>query len=354
MNTTPELAADPPAPRSRWNRLAPAITLVVFAPMVAEVLNGSTRLSFLFALVPEMMVWGCGALLARELVRRWQAGWTSLLFLGLALSVAEEFIIQQTSLAPLPWLGSLPTPDRVWGVNWLYFLFMLVYESVWVVLVPVQLTELLFPNRRRESWLRRGGFLFCTLIFLFGSFLAWFAWTQQARPNVFHVPKYVPPLATMLLGLLAIVLLIIAAFAKRRSWRPYPYSSSPQPPPSPGLVLLATLLFGFPWYLLMTLVFVPTVSHGLPFWVSMIVGIIWAFAVFLIIRRWHSFSGWTDMHRWALVCGAMLVNMSAGFLGSSSWPHNDLIFKCIFNVIAFAGLLWLARVVSRRASAPPS
>ena len=68
-----------------------------------------------------------------------------MLLLGLALSIAEEFIIQQTSLAPMPFPGSHPEYGRIWGVNLVYLLFMLGYESVWVVLVPVQLTELFFP-----------------------------------------------------------------------------------------------------------------------------------------------------------------------------------------------------------------
>lgn len=92
------------------NRAA-AFTLIVLAPLVGEVLSGATRLSFLFVFVPEMMVWGCGALIAREVVRRWRGGWTSLLMLGIALSVAEEIVIQQTSLAPLPW----PTPGAGYG-----------------------------------------------------------------------------------------------------------------------------------------------------------------------------------------------------------------------------------------------
>jgi hypothetical protein len=79
--------------------LAPAFTLLILAPVVAEVLGGATRLSFIFVLIPEIMVWGCGALIAREVVRRWQGGWTSTLLLGLGLSIAEEFIIQQTSLS---------------------------------------------------------------------------------------------------------------------------------------------------------------------------------------------------------------------------------------------------------------
>ena len=83
----------------------PIWTLLILAPVIGEVLSGSTRLSVLFVLIPEIMVWGGGALLCRELVRRWRAGATSLLLLGLALSIAEEFIIQQTSIAPLPFPG---------------------------------------------------------------------------------------------------------------------------------------------------------------------------------------------------------------------------------------------------------
>jgi hypothetical protein len=35
----------------------PALTLALLAPVVAEVLFGSTRLSFIFVLIPEIMVW---------------------------------------------------------------------------------------------------------------------------------------------------------------------------------------------------------------------------------------------------------------------------------------------------------
>src|SRR5580698_3440049 len=137
--------------------LAPAFTLIFLAPFIAEVLSGATRVSFLFAFVPELMMWGCGALLIREVVRRWGGGWTSILLLGLALAVFEECIVQQTSLAPLPWLAISADYGRRLGVNWIYFLFMLGYERVWVVVVPIQVTELIFPEWRAERWLRTGG-----------------------------------------------------------------------------------------------------------------------------------------------------------------------------------------------------
>jgi hypothetical protein len=152
--------------------LLPALTLALLAPVVAEILSGSTRLSFIFVLIPEIMVWGFGALIIRELVRRWKGGSTSMILLALALSVAEEWIIQQTSLAPLPWVAT--QYGRLWHVNWVWFLFFLGYESVWVVLVPVQLTELIFRSRRADSWLSRRDLGFSALIFLIGSFFAWF------------------------------------------------------------------------------------------------------------------------------------------------------------------------------------
>ena len=63
----------------------PALVLAFLAPIIGEVLTGSTRLSFIFVLIPEIMVWGCGALLIRETVRRWRGGATSLILMGLAL-----------------------------------------------------------------------------------------------------------------------------------------------------------------------------------------------------------------------------------------------------------------------------
>ena len=69
---------------SRWRN--PALVLVVLAPLIGEVLNGATRLSYIFAFVPQLMVWGCGALLIREAVHRIGGGWTSILLMGVALA----------------------------------------------------------------------------------------------------------------------------------------------------------------------------------------------------------------------------------------------------------------------------
>src|SRR3954454_17417675 len=86
---------------SALSRMAPALTLAVLAPLVAEILPGATRFSAIFVFPIEVCVWGIGAVLIREVVRRKGLGWASLLLLALVLAIAEECLIQQTSLAPL-------------------------------------------------------------------------------------------------------------------------------------------------------------------------------------------------------------------------------------------------------------
>lgn len=229
-------------------------TLLILAPVISEVLSGSTRLSILFVLIPEVMVWGGGALLCRELVRRWRAGATSLLLLGLALSVAEEFIIQQTSIAPLPFPGANAAYGRYLGVNWLYLLFMLGFESVWVVLIPVQVTELIFPDRRDQPWLRRRGLIATCIAFLIGCRVAWYGWTQQARPRL-HAAPYHPPAVLILLGFAAIATLIGMAWLLRGFGHSGQIDS--RQPANPWLIGFKAFVFGAAWFGLITLVFVP-------------------------------------------------------------------------------------------------
>jgi hypothetical protein len=321
----------------------PALTLALLAPVVAEVLSGATRISYIFALAPEIMVWGCCALIIREIVRRRHLPWTSMLLMGLGLSIAEEFVIQQTSLAPLPWLGSAPIYGRALGVNWLYFLFMLGYESVWVVMVPVHLTELIFWRRREQPWLRTPGLIISASVFVLGSYVAWYAWVKRARPMVFHAPAYQPPLVTILLGVLAIAVLVGIALSLREQSGP-----SAKRPPSPWVVSLFVLVAGFAWYVPIGLVFNPTSSlRALPFWIPMLAGVAWAGAVFALFRRWSHSTNWNTWHHYAAIFAAILVCMIAGFLGSSAWPRKDLAGKCILDIIAVLLLIVLARPLQR-------
>jgi hypothetical protein len=327
---------------SRWQRVAPIATLLVLSPLIGEVMSGATLLSYIIVLVPEIMVWGCGTLMIREAVRRWGGGWTSVLLLGLGLSVAEEFVIQQTSIAPLPWMGANAIYGRVWGINWPYFMFQLGFEAVWIVLIPIQVTELIFVSRRDEPWVHTRGLVISSLVFLAGSFIAWYSWTQRARPFAFHAPPYHPPALLLLLGVAGIVLLSLAAYMARRIGR----TSSRRTPPGPWVVALSTLLLGFPWYGLMVVVFGRW--RDLALWIPMVMASVWGIGAFLLIGRWTTASGWQDRHRWALSFGGLLVCMIAGFLGAGGWSRMDTIAKAIMNAIAVGWMIILAVRIARR------
>lgn len=63
-------------------RFLPVMVLILLAPLVAEVLPGSTPLTMPGLLLLDLLIYGPGALLIRELVRRRGRGWASILLVG--------------------------------------------------------------------------------------------------------------------------------------------------------------------------------------------------------------------------------------------------------------------------------
>ena len=333
-----------PAAQIRQRFAGPIWTLVFLAPVIAEVLSGSTRTSILFVLIPEMMVWGVGALLCRELARRWRAGGTSLLLLGLALSVAEEFLIQQTSIAPLPFPGAHADYGRMWGVNLVYLLFMLGFESVWVVVVPVQVTELVFPTCRELPWLRRTGWIVSCVAFLVGCRIAWYGWVQQARPRLGAAP-YHPSAVFLAGGIVGIAALITMAYLLR-GVGPRVGAGGSAPAWLAGLM---AFILGAAWFLLIGQIFIPktwgTADQAL------LAGAAWALLAFVLFTWWTSRDAWTDVHRFAACWGATLACQAAPYTTIASWPKIDVIGKVVFDAAAlvFFGMLG-AKVLQRRSA----
>ncbi len=322
----------------------PIWTLVFLAPVIAEVLSGSTRTSILFVLLPEMMVWGVGALGCRELVRRWRAGGVSLLLLGLALAVAEEFLIQQTSIAPLPFPGVHADYGRLWGINFIWLLAMLGFESVWVVVVPVKVTELLFRERREVAWLRRRGWIVCGVVFLLGCRIAWYGWVKQARPRLGAAP-YDPPLGLLAGGLAAIAALIALAYLLRGVGRPV---RDGRTAPT-WLTGITAFVMGGAWFELIGMSFMPHPME--PFTKVIALGIAWAAVAFGLFTWWTSRRAWSAVHTFCACWGATLACQAMPYLTIASWPKIDVIGKVIFDAGALTLFLWLGTKVRRQITA---
>jgi hypothetical protein len=317
--------------------------LVLLAPFIAELLSGSTRASILFVYIPEVMVWGVGALFCRELARRWCAGGASLLLLGLALSIAEEFIIQQTSLAPLPFPGSRAGYGRIWGVNLVYLLFMLGFESVWVVVVPVKVTELFFPVQAGRPWLRKRGSILALVVFLLGSRIAWYGWTQNARPRMNAAP-YHPPPELIALGFFAILALMVLAYLIRSFGRPSLDDHRGTVPP--WLAGLTAFAMGAAWFKLIGQNFISNPVQ--PFWLAIFVGLAWAVVAFSLFAWWSAHAAWSEVHQFAAAVGATLACMAMPYMTVASWPRIDVVGKMIFDSLALIGFFFLAKKVIAR------
>jgi hypothetical protein len=326
----------------------PGLLLMCAAPLVAEVLPGATRFSSIFVLPIEICVWGGGALLIREAVRRWHLGWRNLLFLALALAVAEECLIQQTSLAPMVLQLKGQVYARAYGVNYVYFLWALVYEVVFVVFIPIHLLELMFTERRRDAWVSRGGLVAVGLFFVLGSFLAWFTWTQIARIKVFHVPAFNPPLIAVVIAILAIVALLYAAVGRSGRVIASP-SLTPSMPPSPWLVGVAGAGWAVLWFGLVLLGFGAMPSF--PPWIAITVGLLLAVSIVLVLPRWTANSRWCDRHQFAVVFGTVFGSILISFVGFIGAAAADLYFKIIADFAATGLLLVLGRKVARRPAA---
>ena len=203
------------ANRGFFARIAPALLMMVLPPIFTEWLLGGTRLSAILGfpaiIVMEIIVWGGGALMLRALARKLGLGWGSLILFGLAIAMAEEFVIQQTSFAPLVIKLKGIEWARAGGINYVYALWALAYEAVWVVLMPTLVAEMIFPDRRNETWLSPVGLIIVGILFPIGSVMAWFGWTHIARVQTFHLPIYNPSPAEFASAIAAIAALFVWA-----------------------------------------------------------------------------------------------------------------------------------------------
>jgi hypothetical protein len=338
-----ETASEP----SFLRRIAPAFALVVLAPLLAEVLPGATRFSSIQVFPVEMTIWGGGAVMIRELVRTRGLGWANLLALALALAVAEECIIQQTSYAPLIlYIKGVPWA-RAFGVNYVYFLWALVYEAVLVVLLPVMLTELLFPARRETGWLSRSGWAVLLVLFALGSLAAWFLWTQIVRVQVLHLGAYTPSPVHLLAGLAAIAALFWAAIGPPR-FR-LAGLAAPKRPPAPWLVGLAGALWALAWFAIEVLAF--GIAPDLPPAVAVGAGLAICALMLALVPGWTRHRAWSDRHRAWLIAGTMIATMAIFFQAFVGAAPADLLFKEITNAIAALLFVLLVLRVERRSSA---
>ncbi len=145
----------------------PVLVLLLLSPICGELLSGSSPPGEFFSVFTLFLIamYGCAAVVIRELIHRWGKGGISLILLGFAYGIFEEGIAVRSFFDPA-WvdLGVFSTYGRWAGVNWFWALDLTLFHGIISIAVPVTLVELLFPHQAERAWLGRTGMILCTLL----------------------------------------------------------------------------------------------------------------------------------------------------------------------------------------------
>jgi len=132
--------------------------LFFLSPLIGELLSGSAPPSeffTLFGFTIMSLLYGGGAVIARELKITWGKGVGSLLLIGASYGIVEEGLMVASFQNP-NWidLGFLGSFGRWVGVNWVWAVELMIYHSIVSITVPTLLVELFYPLEKNKSWLK--------------------------------------------------------------------------------------------------------------------------------------------------------------------------------------------------------
>ncbi|OPY28839.1 MAG: hypothetical protein A4E28_01300 [Methanocella sp. PtaU1.Bin125] len=149
----------------------PWLALLLVSPAIGEVLSGSSPPPELLnpvALAFLIGLYGCGALLVRELTVRWHRGWPTILALGAAYGIIEEALMTKSFFDP-GWMdvGLLGSYGRWLGVNWIWSLELTLFHMVFSIAIAILLVQLAYPGRSGRPWVGRRGLIASAVVLVF-------------------------------------------------------------------------------------------------------------------------------------------------------------------------------------------
>jgi hypothetical protein len=303
----------------------PALGLVFVAPLVAEFLLGNLPIKLLPALIVLAPMYGGGALLIREVVRRTGRGWPSVLLLGMAYGIFEEAFTTQSLFNPNYLklnLGLLaPAYISALGIGAWWTLWMLMVHGIWSISTPIALVEACVPDRARTAWLGSVGLVVVAIVFLFGA--------ASTTAMGYRQDHYLASIAQFVGAALVVVLLMIAAFLI-----PVPRAHADVgTAPLAWMVGAVALVFGS------AALFVPK-DWG---WGAVAALLALDVAMLVLVILWSGRSGWGLKHQLALGAGAALAygwhaflqHPAVGDAGASGRVGNAIFLAGAIGLIWF-------------------
>jgi hypothetical protein len=147
----------------------PAVCILLLAPFFGESLSGATPpLDLILPWNLALMVglYGCGALICREVVLRYKLGLVGLILLGAAYGVWEEGLVDRYWYDPAFWDDqNIGAYSVVGQTNLLLALLLTVFHSAVSICCSVLVVERIFPKRQTQPWVGRRGMIAAVIVF---------------------------------------------------------------------------------------------------------------------------------------------------------------------------------------------
>jgi hypothetical protein len=330
-----ELCAEAAAVRTR--RILPAIVLVLMAFLVAELLPGSAPITQPALWPFLLLIYGPGALLIRESVRRLGRGRESVLLLGVAYGLIEEGLALQSLFNPTLY-GAADWGARIAGINGVYAETAIIIHAVWSAAVPILLTDLLFPSLRDGPYLGRFGLVVTGVWYVVGVALL----ALLTRFSI--APGYsAPPALLAATALIAFVLVVVAlVIVPRRTVRPPVDTAAP----APWVVVAVTTVLSLIWHGVLVLSWRvhPAFANGVLVLVPMLGALGLVVLMAWLLRQWSGSADWNDRHRLAVVSGALVSHSFFGAVVLTKSTANR-VGVGVLDVVMVGLLILLAKRV---------
>ncbi|MFJ9390293.1 hypothetical protein ACIRON_15815 [Nocardioides sp. NPDC101246] len=297
-------------------RLRAAWTLALMTTLCAELTFTAVAVPAAWILLPLLLVmYGAGVLLIREATVRVGGGWPSLVALGVAYELAEDGLGLRALTSP-DMYGAADWGLRTLGVNWTYWESQLGVHVVLSVLLPVMITNMLFPRFRGRAYLRTGGLVVTGALAVLGVVGLRVVIAGTEDPG-YHLPWGWAAAYVVLIGVLAWVGLRVLPrrHGSARTDRTVPGRSAPRPVVVglvSGCLTMAFLTTLLPLGLGPVLLF----GDAMAPWFRLLAGAAIAIAAGWLVVRWRGGAGWDDRHRLWLA-GGILVSHTAFMIPAS-------------------------------------
>lgn len=265
-------------------RLKALIFLLLISPSIAELLSSSSPPIEFFnpiSFVYLVSFYGFGALIIRWIRIKFRLDYSSILYMGFAYGVVEEGIAVKSFFNPAwPDLGILAWYGRLFGVNWIWMIGLIVYHGIVSIFIPIALTDTLFPEIKDDPLIHsRKGIAMVFIVFMF----------DVAIFNLLAMGNYILDIKYYILCISLIALFPIIAFKHAASPVYIPYKS------------LTAWIIGFTWMLLFFIIYytLPTlISQPL---ITALLGIIHAYYG----AKYYSYIGVDEVDRRIKVAGLL-------------------------------------------------